>query len=162
MVSLLIFLYRTQKFEKFCRRNLFYFFRFSPRISAPWGLTLCGGLRPAALSSFLPICSSKTFHQELYCEASPLFMKVSWHVARPSHKNIRRRFTMKNTIAELWALVWFFFFSVYDAFSEIYSLAASEVKEKCGLELGLGTLLLGLVYSALAYIFVISVWLILI
>ena len=68
---------------------------------------------------------------------------------------------MKATIIQLWALLCL----VAQEFFEFLGIAAQETRElleQCGIEISVRNLLIGLFYFAAAYLFVISVWIVLI
>ena len=68
---------------------------------------------------------------------------------------------MKAVIIQLWALLCLVV-QVSLEFLGIAAQEAGELLEQCGIEISVRNLLIGLFYFAAAYLFVISVWIVLI
>ena len=87
-------------------------------------------------------------------------MKVYWQVAKPLEKTLEVLY-MKAIIIQLWALLCL----IVQLFFEFLGIAvkeAGELLDQCGIELSMRNFLMSLFYFAVAYLFVISVWIVLI
>ena len=87
-------------------------------------------------------------------------MKVYWQVVKPLEKTLEVLY-MKAIIIQLWALLCL----IVQLFFEFLGIAvkeAGELLDQCGIELSMRNFLMSLFYFAAAYLFVISVWIVLI
>ena len=87
-------------------------------------------------------------------------MKVYWQVAKPLEKTLEVLY-MKAIIIQLWALLCLVV-QVSLEFLDIAAQEAGELLEQCGIEISVRNFLISLFYFAAAYLFVISVWIVLI
>ena len=67
---------------------------------------------------------------------------------------------MKATVVQLWALLCLVFQVSLELLDEM-ALGAAEFFTECGIEMNCKNVALGLLYTICAYLFVISVWLVL-